>query len=270
MSTPTEAEHAGISVMLGAFADMGESVKRHISDAVIDERPVRQGVRVFGAGLIGSQSPTAIVPTNPPDGPATGRIWNIRSCHLTGIVDAHTVVPNVTGVEFYCGGIESVSTSSQPVVANFADLLPGGTISTPAPANPVPTQPPVPATGVAQQNTNSYPVQVVISANGATITNVSVNGVTVGTAAGTYVVPAFGSISIAYSVATPTWVWSDANAAAVGTAAPFSATFSRHTVWANAHDTPYALVYGGTPGVQVFFLALVEEFRVCDVWRNKL
>lgn len=75
-------------------------------------------------------------------------------------------------------------------------------------SNPVPSQPAVPATGVAQQNLNNYPVQVVISANGATITNVSVNGITVGTAAGTYVVPAQGSISIAYTVATPTWVWS--------------------------------------------------------------
>jgi hypothetical protein len=75
-------------------------------------------------------------------------------------------------------------------------------------SNPAPSQPAVPATGVAQQNVNNYPVQVVISANGATITNVSVNGITVGTAAGTYTVPAFGSISIAYSVATPTWVWS--------------------------------------------------------------
>lgn len=70
------------------------------------------------------------------------------------------------------------------------------------------SQPAVPATGVAQQNVNQFPVQVVISPNGATITNVSVNGVTVGTAAGTYTVPANGSISIAYSVATPTWVWS--------------------------------------------------------------
>jgi hypothetical protein len=75
-------------------------------------------------------------------------------------------------------------------------------------SNPVPSQPTVPATGVAAQNANAYPAQVVIAANGATITNVSVNGVTVGTAAGTYTVPAFGSISIAYTLATPTWVWS--------------------------------------------------------------
>lgn len=72
---------------------------------------------------------------------------------------------------------------------------------------PVLITPPVPGTGVAQQNTNGFPVQVQINANGATITNVSVNGITVGTGAATYVVPAYGSISIAYSVATPQWVW---------------------------------------------------------------
>jgi hypothetical protein len=86
-------------------------------------------------------------------------------------------------------------------------------------ANPAPSQPAVPATGVAQQNANSYPVSVVIGANGATITNVSVNGITVGAAAGTYAVPAFGSISIAYAVATPTWVWSYAGAQVTTTAA---------------------------------------------------
>lgn len=79
------------------------------------------------------------------------------------------------------------------------------------------SQPAVPATGVAQQNVNQFPVQVVISPNGATITNVSVNGLTVGTAAGTYTVPANGSISIAYSVATPTWVWSALTSTTSGT-----------------------------------------------------
>jgi hypothetical protein len=85
-------------------------------------------------------------------------------------------------------------------------------------AAPAPAQPAVPATNVVQQNVNAYPVQVVIGANGATISNVSVNGVTAGTAAGTYTVPAFGSISIAYTVATPTWTWSNATSggAAVG------------------------------------------------------
>lgn len=79
---------------------------------------------------------------------------------------------------------------------------PAGSTSVPAPATPS-----VPATTVPAQNPNAYPVQVVITAAGATITVVTVNGVVVGAAAGTYVVPAFGAISITYAVATPTWAW---------------------------------------------------------------
>lgn len=80
-------------------------------------------------------------------------------------------------------------------------------VANPFVSGPVPSQPAVPASTVAQQNTNAYPVTVVISAG--TITAVVVNGITVGAAAGTYTVPAFGAISITYSVA-PTWLWSNA------------------------------------------------------------
>ena len=64
------------------------------------------------------------------------------------------------------------------------------------------------ATTVNFQNPFYYPVKVVIAANGATITNVSVSGATVGTAAGTYYVNVGGYITLTYTVATPTWVWS--------------------------------------------------------------
>jgi hypothetical protein len=74
-------------------------------------------------------------------------------------------------------------------------------------AQPVPSQPAVPASGVAQQNANTYPVKVVIS--GGTVTAVTVNGIQVGSGDGTYLVPAAGSISVTYSVA-PTWAWSNA------------------------------------------------------------
>lgn len=102
--------------------------------------------------------------------------------------------------------------------AEFSDAIPvSGTtelwatlISNADPIAPVVT-PAVPATTVVAQNANNYPVTVVISPNGATITNVSVNGITVGVAAGTYIVPIAGSISIAYTVATPLWVWTTAN-----------------------------------------------------------
>jgi hypothetical protein len=86
-------------------------------------------------------------------------------------------------------------------------------------ANPTPSQPAVPASGVAAQNTNSYPVTVVVS--GGTATQTTVNGVVVGPGDGTYVVPAYGSIAVTYTVA-PAWVWSNASPAA-STTTPFVA-----------------------------------------------
>lgn len=71
-----------------------------------------------------------------------------------------------------------------------------------------PSQPAVPASTVAIQNPNTYPVNVVIT--GGTVTAVFVNGIQVGSGDGTYIVPSAGSISVTYSVA-PTWVWSNAN-----------------------------------------------------------
>lgn len=70
----------------------------------------------------------------------------------------------------------------------------GTTVSTPA----------VPATTVLQYNTTGQGVVVTIT--GGTMTNVSVNGATVGAGAGTYYVPPGGNISMTYSVA-PTWAW---------------------------------------------------------------
>jgi hypothetical protein len=75
--------------------------------------------------------------------------------------------------------------------------------------NPTPAQPAVPATTVAQQNVNPYPVTVVIT--GGTMTVVAVNGTQVGTGAGTYLVPAGGTITLTYSVAPTGYVWSNAS-----------------------------------------------------------
>lgn len=66
------------------------------------------------------------------------------------------------------------------------------------------TTPAVPATTVPVTNTGSIPATVVIT--GGTMTNVSINGVTVGTGAGTYTLPAGGTITLTYTVA-PTWTW---------------------------------------------------------------
>lgn len=105
--------------------------------------------------------------------------------------------------------------SGTPVLNNTGQqislTITGGTVQSVLVAPqvaPVVATPAVPATTVTAPNNNSFPVQVVIGANGATISAVTVNGSAVGAAAGTYVVPAGGTISISYTVATPTWVWS--------------------------------------------------------------
>lgn len=66
------------------------------------------------------------------------------------------------------------------------------------------TTPAIPATTVPVTNTGSIPATVVIT--GGTMTNVSINGVTVGTGAGTYTLPAGGTITLTYTAA-PTWTW---------------------------------------------------------------
>lgn len=83
-------------------------------------------------------------------------------------------------------------------------------VANPTTTSPAPVAPAVPATTVAAQNVNSYPVTVVITAAGATITGVVVNALTVGAAAGTYTVPAYGFISIAFTGGPPTWAWTNA------------------------------------------------------------
>jgi hypothetical protein len=70
--------------------------------------------------------------------------------------------------------------------------------------SPTVTSPGVPASGTPVVSTYNFTVRVTIT--GGTMTNVVVNGSSVGSGAGTYVIPAFGSITLTYTVA-PTWSW---------------------------------------------------------------
>jgi hypothetical protein len=53
---------------------------------------------------------------------------------------------------------------------------------------------------------NTYGVPVVVTISGGTVTNVSVNGSTAGTADGTYILPYLGTIAVTYT-GSPTWTW---------------------------------------------------------------
>lgn len=68
---------------------------------------------------------------------------------------------------------------------------------------PAVSTPGVPATG-APGYTSTFPYTVYATITGGTMTNVVVNGVSVGTGAGTYPIPPFGNIQLTYTVA-PTW-----------------------------------------------------------------
>ncbi len=68
--------------------------------------------------------------------------------------------------------------------------------------------PAVPATGVAYTNAYGVDCTVYISLAGATISAISIGGSSTGeTTAGAYRVAAGQTITIAYTVATPTWTW---------------------------------------------------------------
>lgn len=64
--------------------------------------------------------------------------------------------------------------------------------------------PAVPASGVAQYNNFGIPVTVTVT--GGTVTAIAVNGTTTGLTSGAILVPAYGTITLTYSVA-PTWTW---------------------------------------------------------------
>jgi hypothetical protein len=66
------------------------------------------------------------------------------------------------------------------------------------------TAPAVPASTVALPN--PFPFACLVAVRGGTVTGVAVDGTTIGTVAGTFVVPSGSTITLTYSVA-PTWTW---------------------------------------------------------------
>jgi hypothetical protein len=134
----------------------------------------------------------------------------------------------------------------------------GGGVSSPG----THSQPAVPASTVAQQNTNSYPVTVVIS--GGTATATFVNGIQVGGGDGTFIVPSGGAISVTYSVA-PTWVWSNASpsfATKVGAAVSLYTTSDESQQQRNLIDSSLQVGVSFRPGTQGLYLMPSEGLSV--------
>jgi hypothetical protein len=108
------------------------------------------------------------------------------------------------------------------------------------------TTPGVPASGTPVTNTSGYPVQVVIT--GGTMSNVSVNGTSVGTGAGTYTLLPTQTITLTYTVA-PTWVWQGASVfgfQAYLQVFAFTGTDATVTIQDSSDGTTFANVTGGS------------------------
>ena len=68
--------------------------------------------------------------------------------------------------------------------------------------------PAFPATTVVVTNPYATVIAATVTLNGATVTAISINGAAAGAlTAGVYQIPAGGTFSATYTVASPTWAW---------------------------------------------------------------
>jgi hypothetical protein len=87
--------------------------------------------------------------------------------------------------------------------------------------------PAFPATTVPVTNPYATPIAATITLNGATIASFSINGTAAGAiTAGTYIIPAGGTFTPAYTVASPTWTWALPATSAGGSAGATALTFA--------------------------------------------
>lgn len=92
-----------------------------------------------------------------------------------------------------CGSISQASDQNNTTA-------PASVTTTPAVANQIPLA----ATGVAAYSNN--PVGVIQTITGGTVTQIAINGTVTGLTSGTFYVPAFGTVTVTYSVAPTTYI----------------------------------------------------------------
>lgn len=114
---------------------------------------------------------------------------------------------DVASLDKISGGpnLQDVTTIKQFAVSRLGLLRDGAISFTSFFEQPGTTAAPgVPVSNTPLTSTLNWDVLVTIT--GGTMTNVVINGVSVGSGAGTYVLPALGTITLTYTVA-PTWTW---------------------------------------------------------------
>jgi hypothetical protein len=179
-------------------------------------------------------------------GPEQGDVWMLRTAN---VASSSFTTDTAKYVLFRGSSPSDPGTYTNRQLLNGFGFSPGvATVTTPA----------IPATTVAQQNTNSVPVQVVIT--GGTATSTSVNGVVVGGGDGTYTVPAYGSISITYSVVPTSWAWTSLQVPSLGANVGVEYDAPTKGRLFQPGEQLYAQVFGTTAGVTYL---LSGEFIRC-------
>ncbi|HEX3564048.1 MAG TPA: hypothetical protein VHU17_01640, partial [Acidimicrobiales bacterium] len=150
-----------------------------------------QGIRLKGLAFVGTNS-RAVVHIG-----GKARRVTMDDCFVYNTNVAGTTVASGAGTAIGSVTTLTVAASSTTAFASSGALVVTTVIGAPTPA--------VPASTVGYTSTLNQAIQVVIT--GGTMTNVTINGSTVGSGAGTYTLPALGTITMTYTVA-PTWAWS--------------------------------------------------------------
>jgi hypothetical protein len=203
---------------------------------------------------------------DPDLGPAEGDIWMLRRVLVASSFITAAANNGVSLGDYY--QLFRGSTPSDVQNSYSPNYLLDGMVYTPGNGLTGMTQPAVPASAVAVQNTGTIPQLVVIS--GGTVTLVTVNGVTVGTGDGTYLVPAAGAIAVTYSVA-PTWTWNATQAATssiIGQRVGVAYNAGTKSVLLQPGEQIYAQVFSSIAGVT--YTLNGEAIRVPAEMKGKL
>jgi hypothetical protein len=209
----------------------------------------------FGQGNGGTITLNSGGTTDPYCGPEQGDFWMLNRANVVSSSYATDAAKYI----LFRGG-----TPSDPNNALSNRYLLSGQAFTPGASTM--NAPAVPASTVAAQNTTSQAYTVVVTGGTATVT--TVNGVPVGGGDGTYVVPAYGSIAVTYSVA-PTWTWTATQAAAqLGQNQGIAYDPGQKKVYLEPGDQLYAQVFNTTAGVT--YILSGEATRVPAEMKGKI
>lgn len=271
-----EVEGAGLGVVLGAFADLGDRIDK-VAPAVSSRllsgaQPI---IRTIGGSLVTTTANPDILIVN--SHPMPGRIWNVRKIGLFGN-DGHSAVGS-PGANSISGGGGSVVPAGAGTVIATVNITTAGTYA--VTVSGIQVAGPVAAdrnnmglyvNGVLNQvlpaDTNTAASQsetVNISLNAGDV--LTVRQIAATTATGYYAVITATPLS-AGTVIADVYAGSDIEAAdfscqfMTGVPIPTIETFGRDRIRVKTNDKIYALVYNVPAGQQLVAVAEIEEFPI--------